>query len=695
MNKEINHVLKLNQEISSSLLKYYQDPSRPVFPKRVLITGGMPYGNKELHFGHIGGMFVHADAYARFMRDRIGTENVLFISGTDCYGSVIVEYHRQMVNQGKFSGTIQEFVEYNHQKQKEVLNAYGISLNIFAASGIGRSKEIHAEFCAQFFKNLYKNGHLIIRSTPQFYDPKAQMYLNGRQVVGKCPIPGCKSEVGYADECALGHPYEPSELIDPKSVITGETPEIRFVSNWYIDLEKFKDELLKWIRNCSKIPQWREFSIKAIEEFLEPPAIYIKTGHEDKLYKVENFLPKHEKVVDKTGAVKLVFSKLAEREKACEILNKEDIRYRNGKTLVPFRLSGNVPWGVPVPNLPESENDPSLKDLTFWVWPESLWAPISFTATILEKRGLPKEKWRDWWCNKETQVYQFIGEDNIYFYGPAEMSMFMGNQGPTFSSNPADGELQLPHLIVNNHILFFDKKASSSGSIKPPMAHDLLNYYTADQLRTHFLALGLSQKSVPFKPKPFNPNASPSDQDPVLKEANLLSNVFNRAIRTCFYTTQKYFNGIYPNIPISDEIIEHACKTILEYEKLMWKMDFHLVVNLMDSYIRNITKFWSSKIKPNTTYSSDDPILKQTLVDAFHMVKTATVLMHPIAPFGTEKVKEYLQVSDQIWNWNYIFEPLPFFFPDPNNHKFKFLEPRVDFFPKHPSQVSSLQSSNE
>ena len=80
--------------------KRIRPDERPVFPKRAVITGGMPYGNKTLHFGHVGGMFVHADTFARFMRDRIGKENVIFVSGTDCYGSPIVEAYRKLCESG-------------------------------------------------------------------------------------------------------------------------------------------------------------------------------------------------------------------------------------------------------------------------------------------------------------------------------------------------------------------------------------------------------------------------------------------------------------------------------------------------------------------------------------------------------------------------------------------------------------------
>ena len=103
-------------------------------------------------------------------------------------------------------------------------------------------------------------------------------------------------------------------------------------------------------------------------------------------------------------------------KKVKSVLDAENIHYTSGKTLVPFRLSGNVEWGVP---FPECEN---LKDLTFWVWPESLWAPISFTLAYLRE----KEKEDDlskWWYDDESEVYQFIGEDNIYFYAIAQTAL--------------------------------------------------------------------------------------------------------------------------------------------------------------------------------------------------------------------------------------------------------------------------------
>ncbi|MBR6477332.1 MAG: class I tRNA ligase family protein, partial [Lachnospiraceae bacterium] len=137
--------------------KRLRPDEKPVFPKRCVITGGMPYGNKELHFGHVGGMFIHADIFARFMRDRIGNENVIFVSGTDCYGSPALESYRKLKEAG-YDKTIQDYVYSNHVKQKETLDKYRISLNLFGASALGETAKMHTKTSAEIFNALYEKG---------------------------------------------------------------------------------------------------------------------------------------------------------------------------------------------------------------------------------------------------------------------------------------------------------------------------------------------------------------------------------------------------------------------------------------------------------------------------------------------------------------------------------------------------------
>ena len=653
--------------------KKVRNDERPVFPKRAVITGGMPYGNKALHFGHVGGMFVHADTFARFLRDRIGKENVIFVSGTDCYGSPIVEAYRKQKESG-YQGTIEEYVMSNHENQKKVLRDFEISLDLFGASAFGETGQMHSKVSAEVFEALYQHGFLSQLSTPQFFDPVKEVFLNGRQVLGKCPIEGCTSEKAYADECDLGHQYMPSELIDPISTLSGVKPIIKNVTNWYFNLESFMELLQQRMNFLTTETNTRKFEIKAMEEFLKPACVYVQRKQIEDLEQLRSLFPEHE-IVDeeKKPSITFIFQCLDDRDKAREVMDEKGIHYRTGKTLVPFRLSGNIEWGVPVPTKED------VSDLTFWVWRESLWAPISFTRTYLEQKGLGEDEWKKWWNDEEACVYQFIGQDNIYFYGLAEMGLFAG----VFFDQKDEMDMtkmNLPHIVANNHILFMDKKASSSSELKPPMADELLEYYSPEQLRMHFLSLGLSTKSVGFKPQVYLPVEEREGQDPALKEGNLLTNVFNRLIRSCFYSSQSYYDGKLPMGTVDEKIREMVNSAALEFERHMYNHDFHRITYVLDSLIRDVNKHWVNNVKIAEKEENTE-LRTQILIDCLYGMKVITTLLHPIAPTGCDMVKEYLGVDDRIYDWDHIFDDLSDWV-NPKEHVFKFLEPKVDFFKK-------------
>lgn len=656
-----------------------KDRVRPLFPRRAVVTAGMPYGNKDLHFGHVGGVFVHADTLARFLRDRIGAENVIFVSGTDCFGSAIVANYEKSVADGAFTGDITAFVTHNHLRQKATLDAYAIEPNLFAASALSPYFELHRDIGADILKTLHRNGHLQKRVTPQFFDAEQNRFLNGRQVKGHCPIAGCSSESAYADECSLGHQYEPSDLINPVSVLTGNRPEMRDVTNWYIPMQKFREELLASISQQPESGGRREYAVSAMLRYFAPPSIYMKRDEVEEHESLIASLPSHRKEAGTADSDMLVFDSLEAHNEAKVILSQNGCRYRSGPTLVPFRLTGNLDWGLPAPDIED------LKGLTFWVWPESLWAPIPFTAACLQAQGRPPEDWRKWWCSKDAQAYQFIGEDNLFFYGLAESAMFLGMQGERFKADPDEGQLQLPTIVCNRHLLFLSKKASSSGKVKPPMAMDLLEFYTADQLRIHFLSYALGVRNVSFRPKPLDPSATATASDPVLKEGGILTNAFNKSVRSCFYTVQKYFDRRLPEGEVSLAVVEQSEHAILDFEKAMASHDFHVAVEVVAAYIREINRRWTES-QPFRA-ECDPDIRKQALVDAFQMVRVAVTLLHPIAPVGTEKIREYLQVGKELWDWNRVFEPLQSLIVNAADHQFAELPPRSDFFEKPACQI--------
>lgn len=661
------------------------------WPKRAVVTAGMPYGNKKLHFGHVAGVFVPADAYARFLRDRLGARNVLFVSGTDCFGSPIQEGYRKACENEGFEGSIEDYVRRNHDAQKATLDTYGISLSIYEGSGLGRAGEVHRMVTDAVLRRLHENGHLNTMETLQFYDAKEGVFLNGRQVLGRCPVQGCKSEKAYADECDLGHQFNPEDLINPISTLSGEVPEMRPVRNWYFDLPNFHAQLQELADGLAADEEVRPVVVKGAKEFLVPPVMYIKNDLEDDYRAIADKLPAHVFHEAEKGkqSFEIEFACIEDRDKARDVLFEAGVRFRTGKALVPFRISGNVEWGVPVPELD------GVEGLTVWCWPESLWAPISFSAAALESRGEALDAVRDWWCSPDARVYQFIGQDNLYFYGVAQPALWVGlEEGNAMQAVPAAGQLQQTRLIANHHILFGKTKASSSGAVKPPSADDLLEYYTTEQLRAHWLGLGLDQKSVGFKPKPFDPDESkredPRVADPALKEGALLTNVFNRLARSCFYEAQKSFEGLMPLGSVSAEVVERAHAAMAEYERIMHRSELHSIMTLLDEFVRWAQKRWADGIK--AAEAADDEVARrQVLLDSFYLLRVCTLLMHPVAPAGCEKIAEHLNIpAERVFSWNEDFESMDELCSAEERacgrHAVVELPPRTDFFGKHPSQ---------
>ena len=647
--------------------------SRPSFPRRAVITGGMPYGNKNLHFGHIGGVFVPADFFARFLRDRIGAENVIFVSGTDCYGSPIAEGYRKKVENEGYTGTIEDYVRVNHESQKAALDAYGISLDLFAGSGLAPARDVHARVTDELIRRLHERGYLKKRSTRQFYDVEAGTFLNGRQVQGRCPVRGCKSEKAYADECDLGHQFDPEELIAP-----------------------FRDELERLMDEWDMDPQVRAIVTKTVRESLVDPVIYIQTKFREAYDAVAAELPEHALTEAAQGqqSFSLTFAGWEERDEAREKLDAAGVRFRRfrtGKCLLPFRITGNIDWGVAAPELEGTSG------LTVWCWPESLWAPISFTQTTLElaeEGRYSSRDWHDWWCSEDARVYQFIGQDNIYFYCVAQPAMW----------EALDWGLTQDIPVANYHILFMNKKASSSGKIVPPMAAELLDAYTPEQLRAHWLSLGLDQKAVSFNPKAFDTSVSHKDKktgedvlvrddprvvDPALKESAFLTNIFNRLARSCFYGAANVCDAHLPAVAASEEAVAAAREATLEFERRAYEFDAHGALGVAEEFARAANKRWDDASK---AAKGDDGAYEAALADAFVALRTTALLMHPAVPFGCEKICEHMGFSPELFfSWEHAFdgpaELAAACGETPAEHKIVPLPPRYDFFEKHPSQM--------
>ena len=210
--------------------------------KRTTITAALPYANGGVHIGHLAGVYVPADIYARYLR--LKKQEVVFIGGSDEHGVPVTQRAR------KEGITPQDVVDRYHKIIKDSFEKFGISFDIYSRT----TSDIHHKFAADFFRKLYDDGKLVEQTTKQFYDEKTGKFLTDRDVVGECPY--CHKQA-YGNQCeeGCGRALEPTELINPRSKETGETPVLKDTKNWYLPLNEYQEWLKEWILENHK--EWR------------------------------------------------------------------------------------------------------------------------------------------------------------------------------------------------------------------------------------------------------------------------------------------------------------------------------------------------------------------------------------------------------------------------------------------------------
>ena len=210
--------------------------------KRTLITTALPYANGPVHIGHLAGVYVPADIYARYLR--LKGEEVLMIGGSDEHGVPITIKAK---NEGV---TPQDIVDRYHKIIKDSFDGLGISFDVYGRT----TSETHRKTASDFFKKLYDKGEFIEKTSMQLYDEEAKQFLADRYVTGTCPH--CGNPNAYGDQCeACGTSLNATDLIDPKSAITGNVPVLKETSHWYLPLDKWQSRLEEWILKDHK--EWK------------------------------------------------------------------------------------------------------------------------------------------------------------------------------------------------------------------------------------------------------------------------------------------------------------------------------------------------------------------------------------------------------------------------------------------------------
>ncbi len=209
---------------------------------RTLVTAALPYANGGVHIGHLAGVYVPADIYVRYLR--LKKKEVLFICGSDEHGVPVT------IRARKEGCTPQEVVDRYHKIIRESFEGFGISFDAFGRT----TSDMHKQTASDFFRTLYDKGGFVEKESEQYYDEEAHTFLADRYITGECPH--CHAEGAYGDQCEkCGTALSPTELINPRSTVSGSQPVLRSTKHWYLPLDKHQQWLEPWITEQHR--EWR------------------------------------------------------------------------------------------------------------------------------------------------------------------------------------------------------------------------------------------------------------------------------------------------------------------------------------------------------------------------------------------------------------------------------------------------------
>ena len=315
-------------------------------PKRYTITAALPYTNGPIHIGHLAGVYVPADIYSRYLR--LQGKDVAFMCGSDEHGVAI------SMKAKKEGVSPQEIIDKYDAIIRKSFVDFGISFDNYSRT----SAKIHHDTAQDFFRKLNDNGDFIEEVTEQLYDAKANQFLADRFVVGTCPK--CGHDEAYGDQCEkCGSTLNATDLINPKSTITGEVPVMKSTKHWFLPLDRYQDFLEKWIL-VDHAKDWKTNVLGQVKSWLDDG-------------------------------------------------------------LKPRAVTRDLDWGIDVPaplNLPEGEKwEGTGKKL--YVWFD---APIGYISATKEWAAREGKNWEAYWKKEadsgetSTKLVHFIGKDNIVFH---------------------------------------------------------------------------------------------------------------------------------------------------------------------------------------------------------------------------------------------------------------------------------------
>lgn len=615
-------------------------------PKKAVITAGMPYANGPLHLGHLAGAHVPADIYARWMRMLIGKDNVLFVCGTDDHGST------SEVAATALGKTTREFIDEIHAKQTQTMNKYSIGLDVYTGTSREENYEAHKNYCQDFLRKMYANKMLTKKTSEQWFDPKMQLFLPDRYVHGTCPNTECDNTKAYSDECDVcGRQYDPRELQNPKSAISDATPELRPTDHWWLDMWKVSDVLKEWIEGKQKT--WRKNVLTEVLGTVSPSIIFANT-HEETFKSLKDELPKHKSRYAPGKKIVVQFESLKELNEGKTLLASKGVESELVDGWAHRSITRDVAWGIPVP----ADLDQTMAGKSLYVWPESLIAPISFTKVALKKKGLDPESYTDYWNDPEANVYQFLGQDNVYFYVLMQGAMWLGVKADPFSM-PKAGELQFTDVLSCYHLQIDGQKMSKSKGnfYTGDQLVDEMGY-SADQVRYFLALLSLTEKSSNF------------DFETFKQRNEFLAGPMNASFEKPISAVHSKFDGVVPQGKLLEKVEKETFKIVQTYVKAMEKAEYSKLLFMVENYARIINGLFT-QYKPHDD-RHDLTERQDALYSCFYILKNVMIMLHPFVPETMERLRQSLNLPENVYSVDELNVPFP------SNHK---IGEKSEYFP--------------
>jgi methionyl-tRNA synthetase len=596
---------------------------RIVRPKRAVVTAGMPYANGPLHLGHLAGAQLPADIHARWLGMLIGRENVLFVCGNDDHGSTS---ELAALQQGK---PVREFIDQVHAHQAATLKRYDIGLDVFSGTSQPEAFGLQRELAADFIRKALANGMLEKRKSLQWYDPKLQRFLSDRFVRGRCPNGSCDNLDAYGDECdRCGRQYEPAELLEPRSAISDATPELRETVHWFLNMWSVAEVLRVWVESKQKV--WRTGVVaQVLDQVL--PALRLPADQEDAYKPIKATLPRHKQRYARGKQVVLQFESRPDLVSARDLLAKHGIEAALVDDWAYRAITRDTQWGIPLPEI-----DPELVGKTLYVWPDSLIAPITFSKVALAAHDQDPARYADFWCDPDARVYQFLGQDNVFFYVLMQGAMWLGMQADP-QRMPIAGELQMTEVYGCFHLRVAGEKMSKSRGNRYD-AHELLDdyKYAPDQIRYYLALLGLAEKQSDFEFQK-------------LDERNLfLAGAMNAAFEKPISAAHSKFGGRVPQGTLHEKVVSETSRIVQLYVKAMQRADYPGLLFEIERYARTINSLFT-QFKPHDD-RRPEPERADALYSCFYILKNLVILLYPFVPSTMDRVRESLRLPAEVFS---------------------------------------------